>query len=92
MAVKVLAIHALDELRDALTRFGGQAAQTLQATAREVQQTLGWLAERARAALERCRSSAAYDRDGRRVGLDCGDLERALAEARARLRRRRPSG
>lgn len=42
----VLAIHALDELRGALNRFGGEAQQTLAAASQETRRVLEWLVER----------------------------------------------
>lgn len=42
----VLAIHALDELRGALNRFGDEAQQTLATASQETRRVLDWLAER----------------------------------------------
>ena len=43
----VRAIHALDDFKAALARFGGEAQGALNAAAQEIQRTLDWLAERA---------------------------------------------
>lgn len=42
----ILAIHALDELRGALNRFGGEAQQTLAAASQEIRRVLDWLVGR----------------------------------------------
>ncbi len=45
-SANVLAIHALDELKGALARFGGEAREALEAVEREIRRTLEWLEER----------------------------------------------
>ncbi|MBS1252575.1 MAG: hypothetical protein MAG451_01616 [Anaerolineales bacterium] len=45
-SANVLAIHALDELKGALARFGGEAREALEAAGREIRRTLEWLEER----------------------------------------------
>lgn len=45
-SANVLAIHALDELKGALARFGGEAREALEAAEREIRRTLEWLEER----------------------------------------------
>ena len=44
--VNVRAIHALDDLRGALTRFAGDAREPLRAAEMEIRRTLDWLQER----------------------------------------------
>jgi hypothetical protein len=46
-AANVLAIHALDELKAGLARFGGEAHDALSAAEQKIQRTLDWLQERA---------------------------------------------
>ena len=48
MAANVLSIQALDDLKTALARFGGEAQAALAAAEIEIQRTLRWLAERLR--------------------------------------------
>ncbi|PKO21910.1 MAG: hypothetical protein CVU38_12210 [Chloroflexi bacterium HGW-Chloroflexi-1] len=45
-SANVFAIHALEELRGALNRFGGEAQGSLSAAELEIRRTFDWLQER----------------------------------------------
>lgn len=76
LSVNVLAIHALEELKGALARFGGEAREALEAAEREIRRTLEWLEER----------HAHWQREVRRRQEDVRRAQAALERCRASAR------
>ncbi|MFQ5856284.1 MAG: DUF6782 family putative metallopeptidase [Anaerolineae bacterium] len=72
-SANVLAIHALDELKGALARFGGEAREALEAAEREIRRTLEWLEER----------HAHWQREVRRRQEEVQRAQAALARCQA---------
>ncbi|MBM3127944.1 MAG: hypothetical protein FJ009_04820 [Chloroflexi bacterium] len=94
-SANVRAIHALDDFKAALARFGSEAQDALGAAAQEIQRTLDWLAERAnhwrnevrrRAEAVRQAEAALARCQACRPPRDCSAYQNALLQARVRLR------
>lgn len=75
-SANVLAIHALDELKSALARFGGEAREALQSAEQEIRRTLEWLEER----------QAHWQREVRRWQEEVRRAQAALERCRASAR------
>jgi hypothetical protein len=102
LSAQVRSIQALEDLKGALGRFGGEAQMALQAAEQEIRRTLDWLQERrnywcseVQRRQEEVRQARAdlascrasgYYEDDRYHAPDCSAEERALYEAQVRLR------
>jgi hypothetical protein len=102
LSAQVRSIQALEDLKGAPGRFGGEAQMALQAAELEIRRTLDWLQERLnywRSEVQRRREevrqaeadlarcrTSGYYEDGRYHAPDCSAEERALRQAQVRLR------
>jgi len=102
LSAQVRSIQALEDLRGAVGRFGGEAQIVLQAAEQEIRRTLDWLQERLnywRSEIQRRQEevrqaradlascrASGYYEDDRYHAPDCSAEERALYEAQVRLR------
>lgn len=102
LSVHVRSIQALEDLKGALGRFGGEAQMALQAAEQEIRRTLDWLQERLnywRSEVQRRQEevrqaradlascrASGYYEGDRYHAPDCSAEERALYEAQVRLR------
>ncbi|MFQ5342053.1 MAG: hypothetical protein ACE5F6_10960 [Anaerolineae bacterium] len=75
-SANVLAIHALEELKVALGRFGGEAQAALRTAEQEIRRTLEWLQER----------QAHWEREVRRRQEEVRQARAALERCRASAR------